>query len=281
MHNRKKEPIEELIIEPGLGERRYIKDLWRYRELLVFLSWRDILVRYKQTVFGVLWAVLRPLLTMVAFTFVFGRLAKMPGPEGVSYSVMVLIGTIAWQLFSTSMSLSSVSLVRNAEMIGKIYFPRAIIPLSAVASPVIDFGVNLIFLGAMMVLFQQALTLRILLLPIFVVQALATAIGAGLWLGALTVRYRDFREVTPFLVQFGLFISPVGYVSDIVPDNLRLLYSLNPAVGFIDGFRWCLLGGSVNFFLPGFLVSMGVTIVVLIVGMIYFRTTEKTMADVI
>lgn len=273
--------MEQLIIEPGRGERHYLKELWRYRELLVLLSWRDILVRYKQTVFGILWAFLRPLVTMIAFTFVFGRLAKMPSPEGVSYPVMVLVGTIAWQLFSTFMVLSSQSLINNADMIGKIYFPRAVIPLSAGASPIIDFGINLIFLGLVMVFFQQACSFRILFLPVFVLQALLTALGAGLWLGALTVRYRDFREVTPFLVQFGLFISPVGYVSDVVPDTVRLLYSLNPAVGIIDGFRWCILGESVPFFFHGFLISMGVTLIVLVSGISYFRITEKTLADVI
>jgi lipopolysaccharide transport system permease protein len=271
----------EVIIEPGSVNRRYLTDIWRFRELLLFLAWRDILVRYKQTVFGIVWAFLRPLVTMLAFTFVFGRLAKMPSPDQVSYSLMVLVGTVAWQLFASIITLSSQSLIIDKAMISKIYFPRIIIPLSASSSPLIDFAVSLIFVAFMMFFSGSTVTYSILLFPVFLILTLITAIGIGTWLGALNVRYRDFREVTPFLIQFGIFISPVGYVSDVVPENLRLLYSLNPVVGIIDGFRWCFLGADIDLYLPGFFVSMASASIILILGVSYFRKTERTFADVI
>lgn len=271
----------EVIIEPGSVNSRYFHDIWRFRELLFFLAWRDILVRYKQTVFGIVWAFLRPLVTMLAFTFVFGRLAKMPSPDQVSYSLMVLVGTVVWQLFASIITLSSQSLIIDKAMISKIYFPRIIIPLSASASPLIDFAVSLIFVAFMMSFSGSPVTVIILLFPIFLVLTFFTAIGIGTWLGALNVRYRDFREVTPFLIQFGIFISPVGYVSGVVPEKLRLLYSLNPVVGIIDGFRWCFLGADFELFLPGFLISMASASVILILGVSYFRKTERTFADVI
>lgn len=271
----------EIIIEPGSVNKRYLADIWRFRDLLIFLAWRDILVRYKQTVFGIVWAFIRPLVTMLAFTFVFGRLAKLPSPDQVSYSLMVLVGTVAWQLFASIITLSSQSLIIDKAMISKIYFPRIIIPLSAISSPLIDFTVSLVFVAFMMFFMGSSLTYSILLFPVFLILSFITAIGIGTWLGALNVRYRDFREVTPFLIQFGIFISPVGYVSDIVPENLRLLYSINPVVGIIDGFRWCFLGADFNLFLPGFFVSMASASIIFILGVSYFRRAERTFADVI
>ena len=271
----------EIIIESGSVNKRYLTDIWRFRDLLIFLAWRDILVRYKQTVFGIIWAFFRPLVTMVAFTFVFGRLAEMPTPDQVSYSLVVLIGTVAWQLFASIITLSSQSLIIDKAMISKIYFPRIIVPLSASASPLIDFAVSLVFVALMMFFMGSGLTYSILLFPVFLILNLITAIGIGIWLGALNVRYRDFREVTPFLIQFGIFISPVGYLSDVVPEKQRLLYSINPVVGIIDGFRWCFLGADFGLYLPGFFVSMASASIILILGVSYFRKTERTFADVI
>jgi len=272
---------QEIVIVPGRTEQQYLRDIWNFRELLIFLSWRDILVRYKQTTFGVCWAFLRPFITMITFTFVFGRLAKMQAPDDLPYPVLVLIGTVVWQLLSTALTLASQSLTTNASMITKIYFPRIIIPLSAMASPLVDFFINLVFLSTVMVYYRVVPSWNIVFLPFFFLLAILTAIGIGLWLGALTVRYRDFREVIPFLVQFGLFLSPVGYLSNVLPDKSRMLYSLNPVVGVIDGFRWCFLGQKVGFFPAGFLISTTVTFLVLAIGIRYFRNVERTFADVI
>ncbi|MCP4895419.1 MAG: ABC transporter permease [bacterium] len=274
-------PMDELTIRAGTAEKQYASDLWRYREVFLLLAWRDILVRYKQTVFGIAWAILRPLVTMVAFTFVFNRLAKMPGPEEIPYFVVVLVGTVAWQLFSSSMTLSSQSLVSNANMISKIYFPRILIPLSGLAPALVDFACSLVVLSSILMLTRIVPSWQVLFLPLFALLGLCAAVGCGLWLGALMVRYRDFREVTPFLVQFGLFISPVGYVSDVVSPEIRILYSVNPAVGMIDGFRWCLFGGECSAFLPGWCMSGAVAVLLLVLGIRYFRKTERTFADVI
>jgi lipopolysaccharide transport system permease protein len=271
----------ELIIEAGRTERHYWADLWRYRELFYFLAWRDLLVRYKQTVIGIAWAVLRPFLTMVVFTIVFGKLAGLPSEGGAPYPIMVFAAMLPWQFFANALSESSTSLVGNANLISKVYFPRMIIPASSVITSFVDFLVSSALLAAMMFWYQFVPGWRLLTLPFFIAVAFAAAMGFGLWLTALNVKYRDFRYVVPFIVQFGLYMSPVGFSSAIVPENWRLLYSLNPMVGVIDGFRWALLGGVSNLYLPGFLLSLAVVGAALVSGIFYFRKTEKTFADVI
>jgi lipopolysaccharide transport system permease protein len=270
----------ELVIEAGHSESRYWKDLWRYRELFYFLAWRDILVRYKQTVIGIVWALIRPFLTMLVFTFVFGNLAKLPSGS-VPYPVLVFAGLLPWQFFSSALSESSSSLVNSSNLIAKIYFPRIIIPGSAIIVSLVDFLISGCFLIVLMVWYGIIPGWNILLLPIFIIITFVAALGAGLWLSALTVKYRDFRFVVPFLVQFGLYISPVGFSSAIVPEQWRWLYSLNPMVGVIDGFRWALLGGEYQLYWPGFILSNCLLGLLFISGIWYFRKTERTFADII
>ena len=271
---------QELIIEAGRSERNYWRDLFRYRELFYFLAWRDVLVRYKQTVIGILWAVLRPLLTTVVFVFVFSRIAKLPA-AGVPYPVMVLAAMLPWQLFSTSLSEGSNSLLTNSNLISKVYFPRLIVPASAVIVSFVDFVISLGLLFLLMIFYHVWPTWCLLALPLFTMLALIASTGAGLWLAALNVEYRDFRYVVPFIVQFGLYVSPVGFSSTVVPEKWRLLYSLNPMVGVIDGFRWAISGGQSEIFLPGLVASVGVMAVLLMSGIWYFRRMERTFADVI
>jgi lipopolysaccharide transport system permease protein len=270
----------ELIIEAGRTESQYWRDLFRYRELFYFLAWRDVLVRYKQTVIGVLWAVLRPLLTMAVFVFIFGRIAKLPS-DGVPYPVMVFAAMLPWQLFATSLSEGSNSLITNSNLISKVYFPRLIVPASAVIVSFVDFAISLGLLGLLMLWYHVWPTLYLLALLPFTLLALLASAGAGLWLAALNVEYRDFRYVVPFIVQFGLYLSPVGFSSSIVPEKWRLLYSLNPMVGVIDGFRWAISAGKASLYLPGLLTSLLVTCALLATGIWYFRKMERTFADVI
>jgi len=269
-----------LVIEAGCAERHYWRDLWRYRELFFFLAWRDILVRYKQTVVGVVWALARPLLTVLVFTLVFSKLAKLPS-EGAPYPILIFAALLPWQFFSSAFSGAGDSLISNAGMISKVYFPRLVIPASAVIVSFVDFLVSGVILVGLMLWYGFAPNLRLLTLPLFVLVAVAAAMGAGLWVAALNVRYRDFRIVVPFVVQLGLYISPVGFSSSIVPEQWRLLYSINPMVGVIDGFRWAILGGGTPFYWPGFLVSIFLVLAILLTGIAYFRKTEKTFADVI
>ncbi len=271
---------KELIIEAGRTEAQYWRDLYRYRELFYFLSWRDILVRYKQTVIGIAWAVLRPFLTMVVFTIVFGKLAKLPS-EGAPYPILVFSAVLPWQLFANSLSEASSSLINNANLISKIYFPRLIIPASSVITSFVDFLISGTILILLMIWYQFLPGWRILTLPFFILIAFAASMGCGLWLTALNVKYRDFRYIVPFIVQFGLFISPVGFTSSIVPEKWRLLYSINPMVGVIDGFRWAIIGGETLIHWPGFFVSLSLVAILLVTGVRYFRKTEKTFADVI
>jgi lipopolysaccharide transport system permease protein len=271
--------VEKLVIEAGRVEGHYWRDLWRYRELFCFLAWRDILVRYKQTVIGVAWSLIRPFLSMIVFTVIFGKLAKLPS-EGVPYPILVFCAMLPWQLFSNSFSESSNSLVANADLISKIYFPRLIVPSGAVVVGFIDFLISGVFLAGLMVWYKFIPDWRVLTLPFFILIALAASLGAGFLIAALTVRYRDFRFIVPFVVQFGLYVSPVGFSSAIVPEQWRLLYSINPMVGVIDGFRWALLG-QVSLYLPGFFLSLIVIVALLFLGIWYFRKTEKTFADVI
>jgi lipopolysaccharide transport system permease protein len=270
----------ELIIEAGRTERQYWQDLWRYRELFYFLAWRDILVRYKQTAIGVAWALIRPFLTMVVFTVIFGKLAQLPS-EGVPYPILVFAAMLPWQFFANSLSESSGSLIGNANLISKVYFPRLIVPTSAIVVSFVDFLISGIILLGLMAWYNFVPSWRILTLPLFVIIAFAASLGAGLWLASLNVQYRDFRYIVPFLVQFGLYVSPVGFSSSIVPPQWRFIYSLNPMVGVIDGFRWAILGGESQLYLPGFLLSVGLVVLLLASGIWYFRKMERTFADVI
>ena len=270
----------KLVIEAGRTEQQYWKDLWRYRELFYFLAWRDLLVRYKQTVIGVAWALIRPFLTMIVFTVVFGNLAKLPS-GGVPYPILVFAAMLPWQFFASALSESSNSLISNSNLISKVYFPRLIVPTSAVIVSFVDFLISGVILVGLMVWYQFVPDWRILTLPLFALIAFAASMGVGLWLTALSVEYRDFRYIVPFIVQFGLYISPVGFSSSIVPPEWRLLYSLNPMVGVIDGFRWAILGGEYQINLPGFALSLGLVALLLWSGIGYFRKMERTFADVI
>ncbi len=275
--------MDELIIEAGRAEAHYWRDLWRYRDLFYFLAWRDLLVRYKQTVFGVLWAVLRPFLTMVIFVVLFGRIAGLPS-GGVPYAILVLGGMLPWQFFSTALADASGSLVANSNLITKIYFPRVILPASSVIVALVDFAITLVMLGLVMAWHRFVPPPQIVLLPVFVMLALMAALGPGLIATALNVKYRDFRFVIPFIVQFGLYVSPVGFKSSVIEERLgplaRLVYSLNPMVGVIDGFRWC-IGAEPNLHVAALGISVGMALVLLWAGVRYFRSTEKGFADVI
>jgi lipopolysaccharide transport system permease protein len=272
--------MNELIIEAGRTERQYWRDLWCYRELFYFLAWRDLLVRYKQTVVGILWSVIRPFLTMIVLTIVFGKFGRMPS-GGVPYPILVFCGMLPWQFFSTALSESGSSLVNNSNLISKVYFPRLVIPASSVITSFVDFLISAAFLIILMLWYHYLPSANCYLLPLFVLLAFAASLGAGLWIAALMVEYRDFKFIVPFIVQFGLYISPVGFFSNVVPEEWRLLYSLNPMVGVIDGFRWCILGGQHQVYLPGLAMSLLGIVVLVFSGIWYFRKTERTFADVI
>lgn len=276
---------KELIIESGRTESQYWKDLWKYRELFYFLAWRDILVRYKQTAIGMAWALIRPFLTMVVFTVVFGSLAKLPTEGDAPYPILVFSALLPWQFFSGALSECSNSLVANSNLLSKVYFPRLIVPTSAVIVSFVDFLISGMILLGLMAYYNFVPDWRILTLPLFIMIAFAASIGVGLWLAALTVEYRDFRYIVGFLVQFGLYVSPVGFSSKIIAERyseqVRLLYSLNPMVGVIDGFRWAILGGESQIYLPGFALSLALVVLILFSGIWYFRRMERTFADVI
>lgn len=271
---------KELIIEAGRTESQYWKDIWRYRELFYFLAWRDILVRYKQTVIGIAWALIRPFLTMVVFTVVFGNLAKLPS-EGAPYPILVFAAMLPWQFFASALTECSNSLISNANLISKVYFPRLIVPASSIIVSFVDFLISGMIMLVLMTWYNYVPTWRILTLPVFIGIAFAASMGVGLWFAALNVRYRDFRYIVPFIVQLGLYISPVGFSSNIVPEEWYLLYSLNPLVGVIDGFRWAILRGESTLDWRGFTVSVVLVVLSLASGIWYFRQTERTFADVI
>jgi lipopolysaccharide transport system permease protein len=270
-----------IVLEPGRAEQNYWHDMWHYRELFAILAWRDVSVRYKQTVIGVAWALIRPFLTMVVFTIVFGRLAKLPSDGSVPYPILVFAGMLPWFLFSSILSEASGSLIGNANLISKVYFPRLVIPAASAAVALVDFLVNLAMLAVLMAWYAFLPGWRILLLPVFVALAVLASLGPALWITALNVKYRDFRYIIPFIVQFGLYLSPVGFSSSVIPEKWRFWYSLNPVVGVIDGFRWCLLGGQSPLYLPGFLMSLLVVAFFLWFGVRYFRATERTFADMV
>jgi lipopolysaccharide transport system permease protein len=270
----------DLIIEPNRTASAFVRELIHYRELFYFLAWRDILVRYKQTAIGIAWSVVRPFLTMVVFTVVFGRLAKLPN-EGVPYPILVFSAMLPWQYFANAMQESSNSLIAGAHLISKVYFPRLIVPTSSVIVSAVDFLISLALLGVLMLWYGFLPSLNIVLMPFFFVLATAAALGVGFWLSALNVKYRDFRHIVPFLVQFGLYVSPVGFSSSVVPDRWRLLYSLNPMVGVIDGFRWCVQGTETSIYLPGLALSVVVSAFLFWSGVKFFRRTERFFADFI
>jgi lipopolysaccharide transport system permease protein len=273
--------MHELIIERGRTEQHYWRDLWKFRELFMVLAWRDIAVRYKQTVIGAAWALIRPFLTMIVFTLIFGKLANLPSDGVAPYPLLVFAGLLPWSFFSMAIDGASSSLVNNSNLIGKVYFPRLIVPIASVTVAFVDFLISFVILVALMVWYQFTPDWRVLLLPAFVIVAFTASVGIGLWITALNVKYRDFRFIIPFIVQLGLYVSPVGFSSNIIPDHWRLVYSLNPIVGVIDGFRWCLLGGTSHLFLPGIALSVGVGALLLWFGMRQFRRMEKSFADLI
>jgi lipopolysaccharide transport system permease protein len=270
---------ETLVIEAGRADRHYWRDLWRYRELLGFLAWRDIKIRYKQAVLGVAWALIQPAVQTVLLTFVFSKLAKMPD-GGVPYPLLVLAGLLPWQLFSSAFSGAGNSLIGNAHLISKVYFPRLIVPMSALAVALVDMLILLAIALPVTWLYGVTLSWRVVLLPVFIFLGLLPALGAGLWITALTVKYRDFRFITPFLLQIGLFVTPVGYRTDLLP-NWRDLLALNPLTGVVNGFRWCLLGGDMDFYASGLVMSVLISAILLGTGLWYFRSTERQFADVI
>jgi lipopolysaccharide transport system permease protein len=271
--------MNEITIEAGRVQGQYWRDLWRYRELLCFLAWRDILVRYKQTLIGVAWSVIRPLLTMIVLTFIFGRLAKMPS-GGVPYPIFVFCGMLPWQFFSAAFTESGNSLVLKSGMISKVYFPRLLIPLGSVITSFIDFIISAILLIVIMFYYGFVPSQFILILPFFVMMAFFAAIGVGFWVSALMVKYRDFRFIVPFLVQFGLYLSPVGFSSKMISSGWNLLYSVNPMVGIINGFRWSILGTEKMDWISMIISASGI-ILMTISGFMYFRSNERKFADVI
>lgn len=270
-----------LIIEAGLAEKHYWRDLWRYKELFFVLAWRDVSVRYKQTVIGLAWALIQPLATMVVFSVIFGKVAGLPSEGAAPYALMVYAGLLPWQLFSSSLTGASGSLIGNSNLISKVYFPRLIVPTASVVVAFVDFLVSFAILVGVMIWYQFLPSWQIVVLPLFVIMAFLASLGPGLYITALNVKYRDFRYIIPFIVQFGLYVSPVGFSSTVVPDQWRLLYSLNPVVGVIDGFRWAILGGESVIYWPGFLLSWGVILFFLWLGVRRFRTMEKSFADLI
>ena len=272
---------ETIIIEAGRAERHYWLDLWRYRELFRVLAWRDLSVRYKQTVIGVLWALIRPFLTMLVFTIVFSRIAKLPADGDAPYALMVFAGILPWTLFATGLNEASNSLINNANLISKVYFPRLIVPTATVVVAFVDFLISFCILIALMGWYRFWPDWRILVLPGFSILAFLVSVGPALWISSLNVKYRDFRYIIPFIVQFGLYVSPVGFSSSVIPTQWRLLYSLNPMVGVIDGFRWCILGRQSEIFLPGLLASLAVTAFFLWFGVRQFRKMERSFADLI
>ena len=267
----------KIIIEPGRSEKNYWRDLWIFRELFYILAWRDLKVRYKQTVIGAAWSIIRPLLTTIIFTIVFSRVAKLDAPEGVPYPILVFCGMLPWQFFANALAEASNSLIGNANLVSKVYFPRLIIPASSIITSLVDLAISFGLLVIMMIFYQFVPNVKIILLPLFIILALAAALGIGLYMTALNVKYRDFRYIIPFIVQIGLYVTPVGFSSHVIPEKWRLWYSLNPMVGIVDGFRWCIVGESIYW--PGFFISISIIVLFHFVGIVYFRKTEKSFAD--
>ncbi len=272
--------VFDVIITNDDSNKKYWKEIWNFRDLFYILSWRDIKVRYKQTVIGVAWSLIRPLLTMFVFTVVFGKIAHLSKSNSAPYSIVVFAGLLPWQFFSNALTESSNSIISNSNLITKVYFPRLIVPLSSIITTLIDFFISFFILFLLMGYYKYTPTWNIIFLPLFIFFNIIVAFGVGLFLAALNVKYRDFRYIVPFIVQFGLYISPVGFSSNIVPEKWRLIYYINPIVGVIDGFRWCLLDNiSSKIYLPGFFISIFVTLLITGLSISYFRKTEKSFAD--
>jgi lipopolysaccharide transport system permease protein len=271
---------QEILISPGASSKQYWRDIWAYRELFVFLAWRDVLVRYKQTVIGILWCIIKPVVTMLVFTALFGNLARLPA-NGIPYPVLVFTALLPWQFFAGALTDSSNSLIANANLLAKVYFPRFIIPVSSIMVSLVDFLVSFVILLFLLGYYQMLPSWRIICLPAFMVLAIFTALGLGLWFASLNVAYRDFRFIVPFMVQFGLFVSPVGFSSTIIPENLRLLYALNPLVAIIDGFRWSVIANAQGLQVTEIIISGAVSLTLLLSGIWFFRRTERSFVDVI
>ncbi len=270
----------EFTIESGKTERHYWMDLWRYRELFYILAWRDIAVQYKQAIMGVLWAVIRPLLTMIIFVIVFGKIAKLPS-EGIPYPIFVFAAMLPWTFFSTAFASAGNSLIGNANLISKVYFPRLIIPAASIIVACVDFVISFVILIVLMVWYSYLPTWHILTLPLFFLLGFFAAFGSGLFIASLNVKYRDFKFIIPFVVQLGLYISPVAFSTTLVPEKYQLLYYLNPMVAVIDGFRWAITGGNTALNMTEIFISIVTVSLLCLFGAIYFRKTEKTFADVI
>ncbi|MBV9828889.1 MAG: ABC transporter permease [Alphaproteobacteria bacterium] len=270
-----------IILEAGRRAKSYWLDLWRYRELLRVLAWRDLAVRYKQTAIGVVWAVARPFLTMLVFTVVFGRLAKLPSEGSAPYALLVFVGMLPWTFFSNALAEASNSLVVNTNLVSKVYFPRLIVPMATVAVAFVDLLINFGILLILMLWFRFMPDWRLVFLPAFITMAFLASMGPALWMTALNVKYRDFRYIIPFIVQYGLYVSPVGFSSSVVPEKWRLLYALNPITGVIDGFRWCLLGGQTALDFSTLCISTTVIALFLWLGIAQFRRMETSFADII
>jgi lipopolysaccharide transport system permease protein len=275
-----------IVLEPGAQRKNYWKDLWKFRELFYFLAWRDVLVRYKQAAIGIAWSIIKPLLTIVIFAVV-GKLLHTAVPQGVPRIVFVCAAILPWQFFSTAFSESSSSLLANSTLLTKVYFPRLIIPASTIIVSLLDFFTSLILLFLFMIYYHYAPGWNLMLLPVFLLQSTMISMGAGIYIAALNVKYRDFKFLVPFIIQFGLYISPVFYSSNYIyqstriPEAVKFIYSLNPLVGVIDGFRWSILGGKIDVYIPGFIISIILSILLLMLGISYFRKVEKSFADVI
>jgi lipopolysaccharide transport system permease protein len=272
---------QKLVIEAGLSGKNYWKDIWRFKELFYILSWRDIKVRYKQTTIGAAWAILRPLLTMIIFTFIFGNVAKFGNDSRAPYAIIVFAGLLPWQFFSNALSEASNSLIGNSNLISKVYFPRMIIPAASIITSLVDFLISFVIMIALMLIYQFTPPINIILLPLFILLVFFTAFGTGLYFTAVNVKYRDFRYVLPFIVQYGIYISPVGFSTAKIVEKTgeqwhNWIY-LNPLAGIIDGFRWCILGDPMYW--PGFMISLSVIVFFMILGVWYFRKTEKSFAD--
>ncbi len=270
-----------IVLEPGRAEQHYWRDIWDYRQLFAILAWRDIAVRYKQTVIGIAWALIRPLATMIVFTVVFGKIAALPSEGAAPYAVMVFAGLLPWTFFATALTEAAGSLIGSSNLISKVYFPRLIVPTAAVVVAFVDFLISFAILMALLLWYRFLPSWHIVLLPVFVLLAFLASLGPGLWITALNVKYRDFRYVIPFLVQLGLYISPVGFSSTIIPTQWRLVYSLDPLVGVIDGFRWCILGRGSSIYWPSLYLGVTVTGLFLWLGLSTFRRMEKSFADLI
>lgn len=268
-----------LTIESGRSEKNYWLDLWHFRELAGFLTWRDIKVRYKQAAIGVAWVVLQPLIQTVLLTLVFSKLAKMPD-GGLPYPMIVISGLLPWQFFSSAFSASSNSLIGNSNLISKVYFPRLILPISTVLVSLFDFIIIQALALVLSAYYGVPMSWRLVILPLFVLHTIVISLGAGFWITALTVKYRDFRFITPFIVQVGVFVTPIGFRSDVFP-GWRSLLSLNPLTSVVDGFRWCMLGGNTAVDLQGLIISISISVILMVSGIWYFRRTESSLADII